>query len=64
MERKSKELLTILVADDELQHNDTLFRLESDLIQKSKSLVKSIFEMNKIKWFRELGIEDPNEDDI
>ena len=38
--------------------------IERLLIKKSLTLLRTIIEMNKIKWFQELGIKDPSFVDI
>lgn len=34
------------------------------MLRKAESLVKAVFEMNKMKWFKELAILHPAEEDI
>lgn len=38
--------------------------LEQMMLRKAESLVKAVFEMNKMKWFKELAILQPTEEDI
>lgn len=33
--------------------------LEQMMLRKAESLVKAVFEMNKMKWFKELAILQP-----
>jgi hypothetical protein len=52
------------LAGDTEKSQPELQRLQTLLLIKAESLVKAVFEMNKMKWFRELSIADPSEEDM
>ena len=53
------EFLEILASDMSKPSNE-LQKLHSLLQKKSESLVKAVFEMNKMKWLKELNIQNPS----
>jgi hypothetical protein len=61
--QKSIEFLEILVSDISKSPFE-LQKLESMLVRKSESLAKAVFEMNKMKWLKELSISNPDEGDM
>ena len=63
MAQKVVELVELLANDIEAPAY-MLQALEQMMLRKAESLVKAVFEMNKMKWFKELAILQPTEDDI
>ena len=59
LSKKSMEFLEILASDMSKPSNE-LQKLHSLLQKKSESLVKAVFEMNKMKWLKELNIQNPS----
>lgn len=63
MGRKSMEFLEILGGD--LGKGDCeLKKLHKMLLVKAESLSLAVFEMNKMKWLKELSIGEPTEEDM
>lgn len=63
MAQKVVELVELLANDIEAPAH-MLQALEQLMLRKAESLVKAVFEMNKMKWFKELAILQPTEEDI
>ena len=52
------------MASDMNKQQHELHKMQVLLLKKSESLVKAVFEMNKMKWLKELSIKSPSEEDM
>lgn len=41
------------------KHQSELLKMQNLLQKKSESLVRAVFDMNKMKWLKELNINNP-----